>query len=356
MIQAKPTKNNRQSNTAFGKTSLEDYVIELIKNNIAVIEKDVEKKLYSDIKERIKTDFIQQENNQNKNNKLLSEKLIALNRRMGSAEGNLKAELKKLKEEIDTKKNKKTIDIIIKKGNKSVDLGTQHIQFENLLKYVQAKVNVYLVGSAGSGKTTAAKNIAKALDIPFYFTGAIASEFKLTGFINAQGTIVSTEFRKAYESGGLFLFDEIDASYPQAILAFNAALANDFMDFPDKKISRHKDFYCVAAANTYGSGADREYIGRNQLDAASLDRFVFFDWNIDEDLERELSKNDSWVSYVQSVRKAAKKLGIRFVISPRASFYGATLLENGIERKEVEKNVLWKGLDLATVQQIKNNL
>lgn len=356
MIQAKPTQKNRQSNTSFGKTSLQDYVIELIKNNIAVIEKDVEKKLYADIKERIKTDFVQQENNQNKNNKLLSEKLIALNRRMGSTEGNLKAELKKLKVEIDTKKNKKTIDIIIKKGNKSVDLGTQHIQFENLLKYVQAKVNVYLVGSAGSGKTTAAKKIAKALDIPFYFTGAIASEFKLTGFINAQGTIVSTEFRRAYENGGLFLFDEIDASYPQAILAFNAALANDFMDFPDKKIERHKDFYCVAAANTYGSGADREYIGRNQLDAASLDRFVFFDWNIDEDLERELAKNDTWVSYVQSVRKAAKKLGIRFVISPRASFYGATLLEAGIERKEVEKNVLWKGLDLATVQQIKNNL
>ncbi|EKT3975180.1 AAA family ATPase, partial [Flavobacterium psychrophilum] len=328
----------------------------LIKNNIAVIEKEVEKKLYVDIKERIKTDFIQQENNHNKNVKLLTEKLVVLNRRIGSTEGNLKAELKKLKDEVDAKKNKNTIDVAVKKGNKTIDLGTQHSQFENLLKYVQAKVNVYLVGSAGSGKTSAAKNIAKALDIPFYFTGAIASEFKLTGFINAQGTIVSTEFRKAYESGGLFLFDEIDASYPQAILAFNAALANDFMDFPDKKIERHKNFYCIAAANTYGSGADREYIGRNQLDAASLDRFVFFDWNIDEDLERELANNDTWVNYVQKVRKTAKKLGIRFVISPRASFYGATLIATGIDRKEVEKNVLWKGLDEATVQQIKNNL
>ncbi|EKT4548386.1 AAA family ATPase, partial [Flavobacterium psychrophilum] len=329
---------------------------DLIKNNIAVIEKEVEKKLYVDIKERIKTDFIQQENNHNKNVKLLTEKLVVLNRRIGSTEGNLKAELKKLKDEVDAKKNKNTIDVAVKKGNKTIDLGTQHSQFENLLKYVQAKVNVYLVGSAGSGKTSAAKNIAKALDIPFYFTGAIASEFKLTGFINAQGTIVSTEFRKAYESGGLFLFDEIDASYPQAILAFNAALANDFMDFPDKKIERHKNFYCIAAANTYGSGADREYIGRNQLDAASLDRFVFFDWNIDEDLERELANNDTWVNYVQKVRKTAKKLGIRFVISPRASFYGATLIATGIDRKEVEKNVLWKGLDEATVQQIKNNL
>lgn len=356
MIQAKTTKNNRQNNTAYGKTSLEDYIIDLIKNNIAVIEKDVEKKIYTEIKEKIKTDSVKQENIFKSKNQLVDNKLIALNRRIGSAEGNLKVELKRLKEEIDAKKNKKTIDITIKKGTKTIDLGTQHIQFENLLKYVQTKVNVYLVGSAGSGKTTAAKNIATALDIPFYFTGAIASEFKLTGFINAQGTIVSTEFRKAYETGGLFLFDEIDASYPQAILAFNAALANDFMDFPDKKVERHKDFYCIAAANTYGSGADREYIGRNQLDAASLDRFVFFDWTIDEDLERELANNETWVNYVQKVRKAAKKLGIRFVISPRASFYGATLLEAGIDRKEVEKNVLWKGLDQATVQQVKNNL
>lgn len=356
MIQARPTKNNRLNNSAYGKTSLEDYIIELIKNNIAVIEKDVEKKIYTEIKEKIKTDSVKQENIFKIKNQLVDNKLIALNRRIGSAEGNLKVELKRLKEEIDAKKNKKTIDITIKKGTKTIDLGTQHIQFENLLKYVQTKVNLYLVGSAGSGKTTAAKNIATALDIPFYFTGAIASEFKLTGFINAQGTIVSTEFRKAYETGGLFLFDEIDASYPQAILAFNAALANDFMDFPDKKVERHKDFYCIAAANTYGSGADREYIGRNQLDAASLDRFVFFDWNIDEDLERELANNETWVNYVQKVRKAAKKLGIRFVISPRASFYGATLLEAGIDRKEVEKNVLWKGLDQATVQQVKNNL
>lgn len=356
MIQAKPTKNNRQGNTAFGKTSLEDYIIDLIKNNIAVIEKEVEKKLYAEIKEKIKTDFVQFDNIFKNNKQIVDNKFIALNRRIGSAEGNLKVELKKLKEEIDSKKNKKTIDIAIKKGNKIIDLGTQHIQFENLLKYVQTKVNVYLVGSAGSGKTTAAKNIAKALDIPFYFSGAIASEFKLTGFINAQGTIVSTEFRKAYESGGLFLFDEIDASYPQAILAFNAALANDFMDFPDKKVERHKDFYCIAAANTYGSGADREYIGRNQLDAASLDRFVFFDWNIDENLEREIANNETWVNYVQKVRKATKKLAIRFVISPRASFCGATLLEAGIDRKEVEKNVLWKGLDQVTVQQIIKNL
>lgn len=356
MIQAKPSKKNREDNIVFGKTSLKDYFIDLLKSYIPVIQKDIEKKLYNSIIEQLEGDFIEYHNGFKNNKQIVDNKLIALNRRIGSTEGNLKVEIKKLREEVEAKKNKKTIEFSIKKGNKTIDLGTQHFQFEQLLKYVQTKVNVYLVGSAGSGKTTAAKNIAKALDIPFYFTGAIASEFKLTGFINAQGTIVSTEFRKAYENGGLFLFDEIDASYPQAILAFNAALANDFMDFPDKKVERHEKFYCIAAANTHGLGADRDYVGRNQLDAASTDRFVFFDWDIDEDLERELAQNDIWVKYVQRVRKAAKKLAIRFVISPRASIYGASLLEAGIVRKEVEKNVLWKGLDQATVQKIIKNL
>jgi cobaltochelatase CobS len=209
---------------------------------------------------------------------------------------------------------------------------------------------------AGSGKTTAAINCAKALGIPFHFTGAIASEFKLTGFINAQGQIVSTEFRKAYESGGLFLFDEIDASYPQAVLAFNAALANDYMDFPDKRVERHKDFYCIAAANTFGQGADRQYIGRNQLDAASLDRFVFIDWKFDENLERELAANVDWVNFVQEVRRVIVELKIRHVVSPRASIFGAKLLANGLSRKMVEKSVIWKGLDISTINTILENL
>lgn len=356
MIPIKSNKTNRQKTTSIGKNSLEQYVLDIVKNNIPEIEKEVANTMAKELNEKIKKDWALIEQSQIKNNHLLENKLSVLKRRIGSAEGNLKVELNKLKQEIDAKANKKTIDITIKKGNRLKNLGTQHYQFENLLKYAQTQLNIYLVGSAGSGKTTAAKNCAEALGIPFYFTGAINNEYKLTGFINAQGTIVSTAFREAYENGGLFLFDEIDASFPQAILAFNAALSNDFMDFPDKKVEKHKDFYCIAAANTYGSGADREYVGRYQLDAASLDRFVFFDWNIDENLEKSIAINDVWVDYVQKVRKAARKVGVRILISPRASCKGATLLASGINRKEVEKSVLWFGLSEADIELIKNNL
>jgi MoxR-like ATPase len=152
------------------------------------------------------------------------------------------------------------------------------------------------------------------------------------------------------------LFDEIDASYPQAVLAFNAALANDCMDFPDKKVERNKDFYCIAAANTFGQGADRQYIGRNQLDAASLDRFIFIDWKFDENLERELAANEDWVNFVQEIRRVIAELKIRHVVSPRASIFGAKLLANGLTRKMVEKSVLWKGLDISTIDTILENV
>ena len=330
------TKNNLKKRTNLvknGNSVLDSYMNKELGNLM--------KKFENDFKEKLKSDYFS-----------INQELEALK----AENKDLRKHLFQLKDKIQRIRNYKTISINIQNGDRIKDLGKQHFQFEKLSKYVQTKNNIFLVGSAGSGKTTAARNIAKALNIKFYFTGAINSEYKLTGFIDAQGRIVNTEFRKAYENGGLFLFDEIDASFPQAILAFNAALANDFMDFPDKKVPKHKNFYCIAAANTFGTGADRQYVGRNQLDAATLDRFITLNWEIDETLEHELAKNYEWVNYVQKARKAASKIGERHIISPRASMQGADLLRIGIDRKEVEKDVVWKGLDASRIQMIKNNM
>lgn len=291
--------------------------------------------------------------NLKKNITKLDNKIKDIDKRLGDNQGNLSEDIKGIKTEIENLKSRKPLDLIVKIDNeKPKDLGVQHYQLPLLIKVLTTKLNVYLIGPSGAGKTHAASQCAKALGVPFHFTGAVASEYKLTGFMNAQGKIVSTEFRKAYENGGLFLFDEIDASYPQAVLAFNAALANDFMDFPDKQVKRHEKFYCVAAANTYGQGADRQYIGRNQLDAASLDRFVFIDWKYDEKLEVQLAGDEKWTQYVQKVRKVIEENNIRHVVSPRASIAGAKLLASGISRDVVEEIILWKGLSDTTKNKI----
>ena len=187
--------------------------------------------------------------------------------------------------------------------------GLRHCAFPAILAAVSFD-SVFLAGPAGAGKTTIAEQCAEALETPFFFTGAVGSEYKLTGFVDAQGRTVRTAFREAFEHGGLFLFDEIDASDPAALLAFNAALSNGKFDFPDGSVNRHPQFRCIASANTWGGGASREYVGRNQLDAATLDRF-----------SRIAMDYDAAVAYyVQELRAAARRHSIRHVISPRATY------------------------------------
>lgn len=225
------------------------------------------------------------------------------------------------------------------------DMGIQHKQFATLLKVIGSRLNVWLAGPAGSGKTTAVHNVATALDLPFRFCGAQSNEYGLLGFISANGQVVRTQFREAYEHGGVFLFDEVDASSPAALLAFNAALANGVCAFPDVVVSRHTDFIAVAAANTFGLGGTNDYVGRAKQDAAFLDRFVYLTWEVDEILERSTVGNDRWVTRVQHIRAKVHQKGLKVLITPRASYYGAKLLASGLPQADVETMVLRKGMD-----------
>jgi cobaltochelatase CobS len=231
--------------------------------------------------------------------------------------------------------------------------GARHEAFERILIALTAGVNVMLVGPAGCGKTHVCEQAARAMQTGFGFTGAVASEYKLLGFTDAHGRTVRTSYRDSYERGGVFLWDELDGSSPSAMLAFNAGLANGHQDFPDGAINRHADFRAIASANTYGNGADRLYVGRNQMDAASLDRFFVIPMDYDERMERALYGDTEWLGYVHKVRAAVRALGLRHVVSMRAIDQGARLLAAGMDRASVEQGALWKGLAPADVAKIK---
>jgi energy-coupling factor transporter ATP-binding protein EcfA2 len=230
----------------------------------------------------------------------------------------------------------------------SVKLETAHMMLPDIVMACVAGVSPFLVGPAGSGKTTLAEQVATVLKLKFYMAARVTSEFKLMGFRTATGETVRTQFREAFEHGGVFLFDEVDASDADALTSFNAALANGLGDFPDGMIKRHKNFVAIAAGNTFGRGADRQYVGRNQLDAATLDRFQTFEVDYDEMLELELSGDVEWARYVQKVRAAIEAEKVRHIVSPRASIQGAKLLAHGMERDKVEEACIWKGLDSAS--------
>jgi cobaltochelatase CobS len=95
------------------------------------------------------------------------------------------------------------------------------------------------------------------------------------------------------------------------------------------------------------------YVGRNQLDAATIDRFIVVYIEYDERLEKSLAMNDDWVEKVQFWRKRAAELRERHVISMRASIVGAQLLKMFPEN-DVEEMVVWRGLDSNAVRKIKS--
>jgi cobaltochelatase CobS len=239
---------------------------------------------------------------------------------------------------------------VVKHDSSTVKLqGHHHPMFPKLLKAVASgigapkPVNVWLTGPAGSGKTHAARQVATALtemlgrEIPFYSHGGLSMEHQLLGFIRpGDGVYQSTDFRQAYEYGGVCLLDEIDNYDPSMSLVANAPLANGHGSFPDVLggVKRHPDCFIIAAANTWGSGPTAEYVGRNRLDGAFLDRFIKIHWDYDEVLERRIAGNDAWVDRVQAARRKARERGLHILITPRASQDGAILIAGGFTSDE----------------------
>lgn len=240
--------------------------------------------------------------------------------------------------------------------------GRTHCKFDTVLKIVSSRVagrrlHVWLVGPSGSGKSHLAKQVADALGLPYYCTGAIQSKYDLIGFMSPTGTeaTLKTPFRMAFEHGGVFAWDDIDASDPRAFVAFNEALSNGRFAFPDRVVEAHTDFVAIASANTWGNGATADYVGRNKIDAATLSRFVRVEIDYDEELERDLvgAEHAEWCGFVQKIRRAVKKCGVKVLVTPRATLQGAALLAAGIDRHEVEKMVLFAGMDAETEAKVR---
>ncbi|MCL2646139.1 MAG: AAA family ATPase [Phycisphaerales bacterium] len=221
-----------------------------------------------------------------------------------------------------------------------------HRQFTDLVGLVEeGHTNLLLVGPSGSGKTTLAKNLAQALGRYFGFISLSAgiTETHLLGrtLPQADGSwkFVPSLFVQMYESGGVYLLDEIDAADANVMVAINAALANGVLVTPDGIVHRrHENCIIIAAANTWGRGGDLMYVGRNQLDASTLDRFCLSTLFVtyDEGLETELVKSgldgevgDTLLQWVQQVRGAISRNRIRRVASTRLVVSSIKALRHG---------------------------
>lgn len=232
----------------------------------------------------------------------------------------------------------------------------KHYKYDTIKACLMANVPVYLAGPAGSGKNFTVEQICKELGWDFYFSNSVQQEYKLTGFIDAGGKFHDTEFYRACtsENDCVFFLDEVDASIPEVLVLLNAAIANGYFEFPERRVDL-KHIHFVAAGNTVGSGSDEMYTGRMVIDQATLDRFAIIDFGYDTNIETSLAHGDKHlVRFIHHLRDSAKQQGIRATFSYRAIMM-VVKLSPALKLKEVLAIAVFKGLDEDTVKQLVAN-
>jgi cobaltochelatase CobS len=216
--------------------------------------------------------------------------------------------------------------------------GKAHEKFAEILDLAAQRMEILIVGPAGCGKSHLAEQIAKALGLRFGSISCSAgmSEGQITGRLIPSGEAGRFEYQRSqfvefYEEGGLFLLDEIDAADANVLLVINQALANGHLPVPNRltnpQAKRHPDFVLIAAANTFGNGANRMYVGRNQLDESTLDRFrigqVVMDY--DKELEKSILNDGDLLERLWTIRRKVSDCQLRRVISTRFIAKAATM-------------------------------
>lgn len=222
--------------------------------------------------------------------------------------------------------------------------GFKHKMFRDAVFLCEQERQLMLVGPAGSGKTTLASQIADAFSIKFGHISCSAgmSEAHVLGRMLFDGTYIPSEFVKCYETGGVFLFDEIDAADSNTLLVVNSALANGYISIPNRKdkptAERHEDFICVVAGNSWGYGSNA-YQGRGYLDAAFLDRFALskIELDYDTELEKDIAgEHEVVLERMWEIRKIISKNRMKRILSTRSIVSAIRQTIAGKSLKQVE--------------------
>jgi cobaltochelatase CobS len=161
------------------------------------------------------------------------------------------------------------------------------------------------------------------------------------------------------------------------VAAGRTTLANGHLHIPqnieEPSTAKGERFSILAACNTYGTGSDLLFAGRNQLDAATLDRFYIVHIDYDQSLERAITGRPAkprkewqaaptdpqsvaadvraladWLDLIRSKAQAAK---LRRIVSTRAYMKAAAARAAGIPAEEIRADLLagWTRDELAKV-------
>lgn len=252
----------------------------------------------------------------------------------------------------------KKVQVIHPDGAK-VDVGAAHKNFPTLIKMLGARLNVALIGEAGSGKTHGAQQAAETMGLPHY---TISFHSKMTstdlrGYMDAVGKYNCSPLYTAFKDGGVLILDEFDRANTEVVVSLNNLLAGRSYLFPNgENVQKHERFLVVACQNTTGLGSSKQYAAAQRQDASTLNRFVRLAWDTDEALEIAIAGDTEATAAVQAIRRKAKELGMDIIISPRQSIHANTLMGVGFSLNEALQYSIFECLADDQVKRLKQAL
>lgn len=256
--------------------------------------------------------------------------------------------------------------------------GVQHSYFKLITKLVSIPtINLALTGECGSGKSRVVMEAAKALSMKWKLQSfnIMSTKSDIAGYLDANGIYRKSAFVQCFENGEVFIADEFDCCSAAVATYLNGAIANKVITLPTGEVlEAHENFRFVAIMNTVGYGADYRYVGREQLDAATLDRFVMLEVPYDWDMAQALlggKKTNNYeaieeggvitsIENITSLVRAAERIfkANKFVqvISPRALFSSHALASHGVGLSWIIKTCIIKGLNEQQKQLVLKDL
>lgn len=276
-----------------------------------------------------------------------------------------------------------------------------HYRFPLLVKLIHAGNPLILIGPTQSGKSKSVQLAAQMLKRSYNYIafGPTMTETALKGHTTATGRYVPSPLYYAVKNGYVLCGDEWDTANPSVPIWMNNGTSNGLWSFPigineageqeGGLIAAHPDFRMVLTANTWGRGADSDFVGRNPADASVMARYDRLAWDYDDGLAgmledtrkgliedilaqaykeptwnaglefklaiNKFSSDDTakWVGLVQRMRLANREAGIQgFISSPSHSMRGANNLAHGIDLLDVADVSLFAGLDESSLSRL----
>jgi energy-coupling factor transporter ATP-binding protein EcfA2 len=204
--------------------------------------------------------------------------------------------------------------------------------FQKIVDDLVLGQNVFLVGGAGTGKTTLAQNVAQALGRQF-MTINCSQWTAPTEIIGGQTLDGYQEGKliEAWEKGLVLILDELPKIDPNTAGLLNDALAKSKIPgaiiFNSRKESfaRHPSFAVIATGNVWPNRESLAYGANNKQDLSLLDRFAGAVYFIEKNPELEVKLVGSQIlwAWCNELRRLVEELkyegqvSLRFMLTCR---------------------------------------